>query len=54
VYLGKESTHATGTVTFTHVTAAGLITWIQNIGYNLYINIFFILLTHLTIYILRP
>jgi hypothetical protein len=40
VYLGKDRTHATGTMTATHETVAGLITSIQNVGHKLYTDFF--------------
>jgi hypothetical protein len=53
MYLGKDSTYATGTMAATHAPVAGLMTRIQNVGHNLYMDNFFILLTCLMIYILR-
>jgi len=52
VYLGKDRTHATGTVTATDTTEAGLMTGIQNVGHKLYMDNFFFIL--LTVYLLRP
>jgi hypothetical protein len=40
VYLGKERTHATDTVTPTHATVAELKRRIQNVGHKLYMNNF--------------
>jgi len=52
VYLGKDRTHATGTMTATHANVAGL-TRIQNVGHKLYMDNLFLLLTCLTIYMVR-
>jgi len=53
VYLGKERECETGTMTATHITVTGL-TRMQTVGHKLYIDNFFLLLTFLMIYILRP
>jgi hypothetical protein len=44
VYLGKGRKFATGTMTSTHATVAGLTTWIENVRHVLYINKFILLL----------
>jgi len=54
VYLGKDMTHATGTMTSFHTTVAGLTTRIQNVGHKLYMVGCFLLLTYLMTYMLRP
>jgi hypothetical protein len=40
VYVGKDRTHATDTMTAAHATVAGLTRIIQNVGHKLYMGIF--------------
>jgi hypothetical protein len=41
IFLGKDRTHATGTMTAIHANVTGLTTRIQNVGHKLYTNNFF-------------
>jgi hypothetical protein len=41
VYLGKDRTHATDTMTATKTTVAGLPRGVQNVGHKLYMDNFF-------------
>jgi membrane protein required for beta-lactamase induction len=49
VYLGKDSTHATSTMTATQVTVAGVTIRTEYEEHKLYVNYFFFL-TYLMIY----
>jgi len=51
VYLGKDRTYTTDTMTATHATVAGLMRRAENVGHKLYMDNFFPLLTCSTIYI---
>jgi hypothetical protein len=50
VYLGKDRTYTTDTMTATHATVAGLTRRVENVGHNLYMDIFSTLLTCSTNY----
>jgi len=54
VYLGKDRIHATDTMTTTHEIVPGIMTRIQNVEHKLYVDNFFLLLTYLMTYMLRP